>query len=405
MPTDIQSLQFSRQQLYRVAVSLLLPIGIVGTYYKSIGAACSWILILLLMFQIRTLEIDRKVVVKSLALIGAISLGSLLAVKPIISLEGCGRILISMLFFIPGVFLGRQLDKSPLPWWSVAPLTALYGSHFFYPRNHGDIKFFGLSDNPNTVGQGLVFGLFILLIAAAAEFLHLRSSTGNRRNIGFQAKLRIALIGLTAVVSTTLLIMANCRQGWLSVAIAAVIFCMANNQLTKRIRAIFALSAASLLAALVYFRDQKGFGYGSVGERLDLWTHSLQAWAYHFPLFGAGYGSFEDMAEFHYYGNVTMAYWNPHNILIELLFSGGIWGVACFLIYILAIRKELAPAFAATRLNAITLTSFAGLAGLLALGMLDMGLTSTRYIGSIATLVGVLYSQARPSFPGAAADG
>ena len=140
-------------------------------------------------------------------------------------------------------------------------------------------------------------------------------------------------------------------------------------------------------------------------ERLDLWTHSLQAWAYHFPLFGAGYGSFEDMAEFHYYGNVTMAYWNPHNILIELLFSGGSWGVACFLIYILAIRKELAPAFAATRLNAITLTSFAGLAGLLALGMLDMGLTSTRYIGSIATLVGVLYSQARPSFPGAAADG
>jgi hypothetical protein len=382
---------------YEQALSILLLIGLVGTYYKTTGATCSWILIALLLFQFKQLDIGRRVLVNSLALLAALALGSLLSVNPPIALEGCGRILLSMLFFIPGVYLGRQLSRRPLLARSILPVTALYASHFFFIRNHGDIRFYGLSDNPNTVGQGLVYGLLLLLVLSAAETTHWRASKTGLHGFTRLTTLRLALIGATALMGTYLLISANCRQGWLAMAAAAFTLCMLQQSISKRAKLLTTVVIGLLLAALVYLKDQKGFGYGSVGERMDLWSHSLQAWLNHFPLFGAGLGSFEQMAEYHHYGNVTMTYWNPHNIAVELLFTGGIWGLICLVAYLVAMKNEYFPGSNSQPLNAIGLASIAALIGLLTLGMLDMGLTSTRYMGSIAAVAGILYAQAKPA--------
>jgi hypothetical protein len=388
MPSTGQTQPARPARLYEHALSILLLIGLVGTYYKSTGAACAWILITLLLFQFRQLEIGKRVLVNSLALLAALSLGSLLSVNPLIALEGCGRIFLSMLFFIPGVYLGRQLSKQPLLARSILPLTALYGSHFLFQHNHGDISFYGLSDNPNTVGQGLVYGLLLLLILSAAETTHWRTS---------KTTLSLAMIGSTAFMGIYLLITANCRQGWLAIAAAAFTLCMCQRSVSKTTKLSISLAIGLLLGVLVYLMDQKGFGYGSVGERMDLWSHSLQAWLSHFPVFGAGLGSFQQMAEYHHYGNVTMAYWNPHNIAIELLFTGGIWALACLIAYLVAMKNEYFAGINSQPLNAIGLASIAALIGLLTLGMLDMGLTSTRYMGSIAAIAGILYSQAKPA--------
>lgn len=383
--------------LYERTLSILVLIGLVGSYYKDIGTACAWILILLLLYRFKQLEISKQIFVYSLALLAALGLGSLLSINPLIALKGCIKIFLIMLFFFPGVYLGRQLNKQPLPVQSILPLTALYGSHFLFLRNYDGIWFYGISKNPNSVGQALVYGLLLLLIIGAAETTHWQANKASFNSLTSSTTLRLALIGSTALMGTFLLIAANCRQGWLSLAAAAFTLCMLQRSIPKRAKLLITLAISLVLAALVCFRDQKGFGYGSVGERMDLWSHSLQAWLSHFPLFGAGLGSFKQMAAYHYYGNVTMAYRNPHNIAIELLFTGGVWALICLVVYLIAMGKEYFANVNSQPLNAIGIASIAALIGLLTLGMFDLGLTTTRYMGSIAAVAGILYSQARPA--------
>lgn len=375
------------------ARSILLLIGLIGPYYKTTGSACSWALIALLLLQLGQLDIGKQIAINSLTLIAALSLGSLFSVNPMIALEGCGRIFLSMLFFIPGVKLGRRLSKQPIMSQSILPMTALYGSHFLFLRNHGDISFYGLSSNPNTVGQGLAYGLLLLLIISSAELTHWRTNCKSLHGITKPTAFRLAVISTTALAGTYLLIMANCRQGWLSIAAAAFTLCMLKRGMSKKAKLIIILSIGVLLATLVNLRDQKGFGYGSVGERLDLWSNSLQAWLTHFPLFGAGLGSFEQMAKYHHYGNITTAHRNPHNIVIELLFTGGIWAMMCIISYLVATGKDCFKGVISQPNSYISLASIAALIGLLTLGMLDMSFTSTRYMGSIAAVAGILYSQ------------
>lgn len=134
---------------------------------------------------------------------------------------------------------------------------------------------------------------------------------------------------------------------------------------------------------------------GSVSENLDLWGNSMQAWLAHFSLFGTGLGFFEEVAKYHHHGNITTAYQNPKNIVIKLIFTGGIWNMKCVTSYLVTTRKDCLKGIISQPGNCISLTSIANLIGLLTLGMLDMSFTNTRYMDSIAAVAGIPYSQTK----------
>lgn len=379
------------------AISL---IGLTGIYYKSAGAALAWLLVALTAWtQIReaphgSLSTHRlwtsrlwtnRLFRLAFCLITALALGSLFSVNPLLSLEGCLKIALGMLFFIPGLFLGRQLQRGPLPWWQIAPFSLLYLSHFLFPHSYEGNLIFGFSDNPNTIGQGATYALLLLGIISCAE------PPGNR-DVPLSKRL---LLLITAAILTSLLIISNCRQGWLAIATGATVFVMTDQRISGTRKTLLALASATALGTLVAVRDYKGFGYGSVGERLDLWSRSLQAWIQHFPIFGAGFSSYEAMSKYYYFGNVTRIYWHPHNVIVEILFSGGLWAAIAITAFIIALARHLSRQQPLREADGISRACLGALAGMLVIGQLDMGITSIRFTGSLAALAGLFYAQFR----------
>lgn len=378
-----------------IVVNSLILIATVGNFYKTIGSLVSWGIICILLPNLKAIGLRPGALKSCLALFAALSAGAALSAHPLASLQGSITIGLGMLFFIPGFYLGSLLANRRLHIFTIAPVSLLVFAHFAFPQAAGNINYFGFFGNPNNVGQGLAFTIMILLVVFCNEDIStlIKSLSANKLEANAYLK-RIILVISTIAGAFVLLIICNSRASWLGLFAMALTFFLSARSVSLKYKMIMAVSLSILLFSILLVFDSKGFGAGSsIKERIDMASFSIRAWHNHFPIFGAGYGLFQEISYSQKFGTTTWQHVTPHNVYIDFLFSGGIWGaasVATFASYQARIFKQHC---AENAINSVSLMSFSCIIGVLAIGMLDFSANSTRFIGMLATLSGIIYSQ------------
>jgi len=364
----------------------LAPIGLVGIFYPGWGRVAVWVLFGLSCLSLPVGAIDLRLLRNAGLFVMALALGALFSANPEVSLSGCGRIALGLCMFVPGVYLGWRLRNGYAS--ILAPLLILlFGSlHFAFPVIYSGNLVFGFDQNPNIIGRGLTYGLLLLGVITAAAPRHFYRLVPGRHG------LFPILLALDWIVLSALLMISNYRSGWLALCVFALLLILRSKDLARRFKIAFLAGVSALFVGLVALRDWKGFGYGSVGERLDLWTRALTGWFDQHLVFGAGFKSFNLMGHLYYYGDVTRTYRYPHNVIVEYIFSSGIFGLLVLVVFLLA----QARVFWASGLRAQSPASRASVAALISVviaGQLDMELASFSYIAALASIAGLLYSE------------
>lgn len=368
------------------ALLLVAPMGI---YYNTPGRLMTWILFAFALVSLGRLAIDRRLVAITLLFVGALLVGALLSANPSQSIDGVSRIAYGFCMFLPGVLLGVRLKTEALGLISLVPALVLALMHFWSPVRYGDLLVYGFESNPNSIGHGLLFALLLLFVVLLFRV---------RRRLWWDGRSFWSFLSLLLVIVIfgVLLVISNYRAGWIGVAIFAVLSLLGAPVVSPGLRLLGVASSVMVLLALLGVRDVKGFGYGSVGERLDLWSRSLGAWWSQFFWFGSGYRSFFEMSHLYYYGSVTKAYRFPHNILIEIAFSSGVFGIAAWVLWVAALCVLLNRAMASAGPCWFSCSPLFGIVVFLCVGQVGMQLASFPYIASISIFLGIFWAQLSP---------
>lgn len=287
--------------------------------------------------------------------------------------KGAYDIMRGLLVFFPAVWLGGQLTKA-CPGKSIAMVIGLFFvlANFALPGTYYGQEHYGFHDNPNNVAVTLTAYLFLLVA------LYPKPPGGSRWHL---LALSIALCAALFLLAS-----ANSRGSWLGVAAAFSAIILLQPNIDRRIKLTLVCAVGGGLAALVALVDLKGFGYGTVGARIEIWKG---LWALTVPThvwLGYGVNNVKD---------VMMASGLPtltaHNIFLEVFVSAGLIGLSAFvyIVYRLA-------AFLLSQSYARGPVLYAGIGGLtafLVMGQFDLKFASFRFIGMISCFLGLIYSQ------------
>jgi len=289
--------------------------------------------------------------------------------------------------FLPGVCFGRQLLVRPfqgVPLLLVCLFTLI---HLAFPVTYFDHLSYGFFDNPNLNGRGLTY---VGLLLGLLMWSFVRSPLQKILEWP-QLLMRIALFSLSFGGVFLLLVLANYRAGWLAIGSFSVISYLFLSRAVPWAGFAFSAAVCAGLFVLVSLVDVKGFGYGSVGERLLMWNCSFESWFHNYFWFGAGFDSFKGLRLPCLPESAIGLHAYPHNVSIELLLSAGMVGSVCVLIFIFTQFRSLVLAGCFRSPVAVAALS-AGL-GLLVMSQFDMKFASFTYVGSISALTGIIYSQ------------
>jgi O-antigen ligase len=380
--------RFRIARLYRGFVDLILLIAPIGLFYFSAARVLIWFFFVISLFSLYQSRLQpwllRNAGLYSVALI----LGALVALHPDLAIDGVRRIMLGLCIFVPGLMIGRQLRERPLAVLSLLPVLALAIAQLFSPREYYGRFYLGFHDNPNSAGHGFAFALLILGVAYASVRDHRQAGWIGSKRWCYQCWWALTVAALAA-----LLLISNYRAGWLGVFIFSLILVLWEANLPARVRFVMALLLCAGAAILVRFKDYKALGAGSsMEERLVLWGRALGAWQQHFPLFGSGFRSFEVMSDHYLGGIVKRVYRYPHNMIVEILFSSGIYGLVVTIVYVVVQGRGLLSAGLRFDL-CLPKAALLAMVSMLAMGQFGIQFASFEYVGALSCLFGILAAQ------------
>lgn len=298
---------------------------------------------------------------------------SIVSTDPSRSAKGAYDIMRGLLVFFPALWLGKQLAQTQGR--SIALLIGLLFIlvNFAFPIANGDQTFYGLYDNPNNVAVALTGSLFLLVALYPTLQNHFR-----------QWQLPVFLAALSAALF--LLALANSRGSWLGIAVALVAITLLRPTIARSIKLATVLAVCAGLLALVTLVDMKGFGYGTVGARIEIWEGLwAQTVTDHLWL---GYGV-------NYVKDIMMASELPtltaHNIFLEIFISTGLIGLAIFLYIAYRLTAFLFRQRYAS--GPILNAGIGGLTAFLVMGQFDLKFASFKFIAMTSCFLGLIYSQ------------
>ena len=375
----------------------LLFLGLIGIYYPGWGRVMAWLSFAVALSRYAELEINHIFLRNVLILLGSLALISTQSAYPYNSIRAVADIGLGFCMFLPGVLFGRQLLGRP---YQAMPLllACLFALiHLAFPVTVFEHLSYGFFDNPNLNGRGLAF-IGLLLGILFWSFLKSPLLENLPRS---QLFLRFLLIGFANVGIGILLVLTNYRSGWLAIASFFTLSCFLLFRAVPFLRLAVSTAVCACLVVLVSLFDVKGFGYGSVGERLLMWNCSLESWVQKYFWFGAGFDSFKRLRLQCMPNSAIGLHAYPHNVSIELLLSVGIVGSLCVLVFVLIQLRFLI--LSGCFRSPVAIAAFSAVLGLFISSQLDMKFVSFTYVGSVSALVGMIYSQ-RPSSHPVAAD-
>ncbi len=298
---------------------------------------------------------------------------TVVSTDPSRSAKGGYDIVRGLLVFFPAVWLGGQLTKvhGKSIGLSIGLLFIL--ANFAFPGINGVQEFYGFYDNPNNVAVTLAGYLFLLV----ALYPKLHDGSRKWHLLAFITALCAALF---------LLALANSRGSWLGVAVAFYLIALLQKNIANRIKLALFFAVGAGLLALVVLVDLKGFGYGTVGARIEIWKGLWALTVTDHLWLGYGINSVKDILTASALPTLT-----AHNIFLELFVSTGLIGVAAF-------------TYIAYRLSVFLLKQnyaggpvlYAGIGGLMAflvMGQFDLKFASYKFIAMVSCFLGLIYSQ------------
>lgn len=296
---------------------------------------------------------------------------TVVSADPSRSSKGAYDIVRGLLVFFPAVWLGGQLTR--VQGKSIAVFVGLLFvlANFAFFNTFQGQDFFGFHDNPNNAAVTLTAYLFLLVS------LYAKQPTKPWHLLGFGTALCAALF---------LLVLANSRGAWLGIAAAFSLIVLLQPNISRRLKLALVLAAGAGLLALVALVDWKGFGYGTVGARLEIWKGLWGLTVPNHLWLGYGVNSVKD---------VMMASGLPtltaHNIFLEVFVSAGLIGLSA-LVYI-AYRLAVFLLKQRYASGPVLYAGIGGLTAFLVMGQFDLKFASFKFIGMISCFLGLIYSQ------------
>lgn len=365
---------------------MLLFLGLVGIFYPGWGRVMAWLSCAAALASYYELNINPVLLRNGAILLLPMMLTTLLSSN---QLQSAGAVLdvgLGLCMFLPGLLFGRRLFCRPLQWAPLAVTFLFILIHFAFPVTYLDRISYGFFDNPNINGRGLTYVALLLGILKWAF-----ASTYTDRFSRVRIRILACLFAVASVGIISLLILTNYRAGWLAITFFWVtsffVVARASNLLKTAVLVLF----SGGLVGLIKLVDVKGFAYGSVGERLLMWHCSLVSWFNNYFWLGSGFDSFKGLRLACLPESAINVHSYPHNILIELLLSGGLIGLVCVFIFLVYEFRVLIGAGCFS--SPVALAALCAILSLLISGQLGMKFASFTFIGSISALVGIVYSQ------------
>ena len=384
----------SYQRLHGIvlaAFDVLLFLGLVGIFYPGWGRVMAWLSCAAALASYDELNINPVLLRNGAILLLPMMFTTLVSSNQVQSAGAVLDVGLGLCMFLPGILFGRRLFCRPLQWAPLAVTFLFVLIHFAFPLAYLDRISYGFFDNPNLNGRGLAY---VALLLGILMWAFASSDKGGISR--FRRRVFVCLFAFASVGVISLLILTNYRAGWLSLTFFLVtsffVVARASNLIKTAVLALF----SSGLVGLINFVDVKGFAYGSVGERLLMWRCSLESWIKNYFWFGSGFDSFKSLRLACLPDSAINVHSYPHNILIELLLSGGLVGFACAFIFVVYEFRALIRAGCFS--GPVASAALCAILGLLLSGQLGMKFASFTFIGSISALVGIVYSQSlRPA--------
>lgn len=393
-PAQIKELPFClvSPRVASGGLDVLLFLGLIGIYYPGWGRVMAWLSFAVALSRYAKLEINPIFLRNVLILLGSLALISTQSAYPYNSTRAVADIGLGFCMFLPGMLFGRQLLDRPfqaLPLFLVCFFALI---HLVFPVTVFEHLSYGFFDNPNLNGRGLAFiGLLLGIL-----FWSFLKSPLLEKLPRSQLFLRFLLIGFANAGIGILLVLTNYRAGWLGIASFFILSCFMLFR-APFLRLAVSTVVCTCLIFLVSLFDVKGFGYGSVGERLLMWHCSLESWVQKYFWFGAGFDSFKTLRLQCMPDSAIGLHAYPHNVSIELLLSGGIVGSICVLVFVLIQFRSLV--LLGCFRSPVAIAAFSAVLGLFFSSQLDMKFVSFTYVGSVSAFVGIIYSQRLSSRP------
>ena len=376
-----------------VGLDALLFLGLIGIYYPGWGRVMAWLSFAVALSRYAELEINHIFHRNVLMLLGSLALISMQSAYPYNSICAVADIGLGFCMFLPGVLFGRQLLERPYQTVPLLLACLLTLIHLLFPVTVFEHLSYGFFDNPNLNGRGLSF-VGLLLGILFWSFLKSPLLEKLPRSQLFH---RFLLIAFANAGICILLVLTNYRAGWLAIASFFILSCSLLFRAAPFLRLAVSTSVCACLVVLVSLFDVKGFGYGSVGERLLMWNCSLESWVHKYFWFGAGFDSFKRLRLQCMPNSAIGLHAYPHNVTIELLLSVGIVGSLCVLVFVLIQLRSLI--LSGCFRSPVAIAAFSAVIGLFVSSQLDMKFASFTYVGSVSALVGIIYSQHLGSHP------
>ena len=377
-------------RIFPVCLDAILFLGLLGIFYPGWGRVMAWLACGFALLNYSSLYINRALVRNALILALLLVFVSLLSANRMSSIRAVEDVALGLCMFLPGVFFGRRLLVRPFQAFPLIIACLFVLIQRAFPITYLGRLSYGFFDNPNLNGRGLTY---LALLLGVFMWSYLRPPFG-RRLSGPQRVMGVFLLPLAFGGAAELLILSNYRAGWLAIsAFLLLAYIMVSRAVPHRKIAVSALLLGALLVLVCLF-DAKGFGYGSVGERLLMWGCSLKSWLQSYFWFGSGFDSFKDLRLPCLPDSAIGVHAYPHNVLIELLLSSGIVGFACVLGFIIVQFQVLSRSGCLK--NPVAVSALCALLGVLIMAQLGMKFASFTFVGSISALVGIVYSQGGP---------
>lgn len=211
----------------------------------------------------------------------------------------------------------------------------IYYTSQFVVIGYDGVRLYGIYNNPNTLGTiaGLSFFLSLYFIK-------------NKQSIKFYT--------INCVLMLIMLFLSHSRNAALFFCITLIIYCffMIFKNLTMEKRLTFILAGFLLVVLVIVASITNETLYSLLNQlssnRLRIWKDSLEIFL-HRPIFGFGVSSL-----FNQFCNVMQQnqhiicldyITSGHNLLVDLLFMGGITGLATFIVFLINCLSQLNESF------------------------------------------------------------
>lgn len=329
--------------------------------------------LLLVYIQRNTLHIESDIVVIGIVFVIYVLFFTFVSADSVRSAKGAYDIFRGLFAFFPALWLGRRLELMSTKSIGLFIGLSFVLVNFAFPGLNGEQAFYGFHSNPNNVAVTLTAYLFLI-------FALYPTSNGDSGVWYF------LLVFAAICVALFLLMLANSRGSWLGVAIAFLLITLIQQNIGRHIKVVVAFTVCVGLMTLVALADVKGFGYGTVGARLDIWS-GLSALVIPDHLW-FGYGV-------NYVKDVMMAAKLPtltaHNIFLEIFVSTGLIGFSIFL-YIVYRLFSIMLKHRYTE-GPVLNAGIGGLVAFLIMGQFDLKFASFTFIATVSCFLGLIYSQ------------